>query len=384
MGKNEDVLKSRSRKNVWDEGAVTLEAAIALPVFICVIVAFSFLLRCVHVQERMQHAITQAAIEIAGTGYIYGLSGVQSLQQDAEGAAKAKVGQAKDAVMKAADFEQWVPQAASTVIDEQLDLMTSEALGAVNSLVFSQYIKLIVSKYLTASAGDVQVNTERFLQSMNVIGGSGGLDFLGSTFLADGSDQVVIRVKYTLKAPIFIKELSLFQIKQEAYAKVWLYKEKNKEAEKKEEKKDDIWSLSNFERGRKIREIFHANLPLQFPGLSTFEGGTATLIKSLDTTANSYQDPQKLKATVVSYIRNLSEYGGQETPWGKDGIVIREADIRVRRLVLVIPENEISAEANAVLNNCIQQARSEGVVLVVERYAKKDIGETEKTGDDGE
>ena len=364
-----------NEKSNTEAGAVSLEAAISLPIFICVVVAFSFLLCCVQVQERIQHAITQAAVEIAGTSYLYGLSGVQSLQQEAETVAKAKADQATDAVKRAAEFEQWAPQDISETVDEQLELMTSEAISVVNSIVFSQFAKLTVSKYLSANTEAGKTNTEQFLQSMNVIDGIGGLDFSGSTFLADGSDQIVIRVRYSLKAPIFIPTLSIFHIEQEAYARAWLYREPKAEKREEAEEKFNIWSLPNFKRGEKIQEIFHANLPFQFPGLSSFESGTATLIRSLDTTAKSYQEPKKLKSQVDSYIRQLNQYEGQEVPWGDEKIVIRKEDINIKRLVLVIPENDISAEANAVLNDCIRTARSEGVLLVVERYANKNVEE---------
>ena len=57
----------------------------------------------------------------------------------------------------------------------------------------------------------------------------------------------------------------------------------------KEEEKDDIWSLGNFERGEAFRERFGANLPKTFPVIDSADGGTVTAIRSIDLTSPYYQ-----------------------------------------------------------------------------------------------
>jgi len=60
-----------SRMVMNRRGSVTVEAAVALPIFICCIVTVAFLIRVVYVQEKIQLAITNAANEMAMYSYLY-------------------------------------------------------------------------------------------------------------------------------------------------------------------------------------------------------------------------------------------------------------------------------------------------------------------------
>ncbi|MDR1060752.1 MAG: hypothetical protein LBL83_06000, partial [Clostridiales bacterium] len=344
------------------EGSVTLEAAIAMPIYICVAVAVAFILQCVYVHEQIQHAISQASLEIAGTSYIYGLAGALELQREAEGAANRAKDKAKDTIIKAWGLESWAPGALTDYAAEQLDSAAENLIKGANSAVFSQYAKSVARKYLPGygdgDGGDGGgTGASAKSASLGVAGGLDGLDFAGSAYLADGSEDVVIIVTYKMRAPIFIRALSEYTFVQKACAKAWLYGESGSpEAGGEDADEFDIWALGNFERGKKIREIFHANLPQSFPGISAYEGGTATLIKSLDTTAASYQSAKTISQVIGGYVGDLAGYEGQEKPWGSDGIVIRREDIKARRLVLVIPKNDIAPEISAAIDACVQEA----------------------------
>jgi hypothetical protein len=355
-------------------GSVTLEAAIAMPIYICVAVAIAFILKCVCVHEQIQHAISQASLEIAGTSYIYGLAGALELQREAEGAANRAKDKAKDTIMKTWGLESWAPAALTDYAAEQLDSAAENLIKGANSAVFSRYAKGVAQKYLLGGSGSESGDEGGGAEpaSLGVAGGLDGLDFAGSAYLADGSEDVVIMVTYKMRAPIFIRALSEFTFVQKACAKAWLYGESGAPAAGGEDADEfDIWALGNFERGKKIREIFHANLPQSFPGISAYEGGTATLIKSLDTTAASYQSAKIISQAIGGYVGDLAGYAGQEKPWGSDGIVIKGEDIRARRLVLVIPKNDIAPEISAAIDACAQEALASGVYLQVERYGTK-------------
>ncbi|MDR1439854.1 MAG: hypothetical protein LBJ10_07560 [Clostridiales bacterium] len=355
------------------DGSVTLEAAIAMPVYICVVVAIAFILKCVYAHERIQHAISQASQEIAGSSYVYGLSGALDAQREAEGAAHRARDKAKDTVLKAWGLENWLPDGVSGMIGDQIDSAAQSMVEGANSAIFSQYAGSVVKKYLAGEDGQTA--------GLGVVGGLDGLDFAGSAYLADGSEDVVVMVAYKMRAPIFIRALSEYAFAQKACAKAWLYGEgAAPEGGGGEDAEFDIWSLGNFERGLKIREIFHANLPQSFPGISAFDSGTATLIKSLDTTAASYQSARTVSQVIGAYIDDLAGYAGQERPWGSEGIVIRNEEIRLRRLVLVIPKNGIEPEISAAIDACVQTALSRGVYMQVERYGTKH--ETEDGAED--
>ena len=387
---NQEAIKHNKHKKLFDtRGSITMEAAIILPVFFCVVVAIAFLLRAVQVQERIQHAISQAALEIAGASYIYGISGALDIQRDAESLAMRGMDNVKDTIVKSAQFDNWLPGNISGEAEIQFDNASGFMIDSVNGALFSKYAEFVTKKYLGAAAAADGVSADaasRGAQSdvvggLNIRGGGDGLDFAGSTYLTNGREDVTICVNYEFTIPIPIKPLSRLKISQEAHARAWLFGAgSNAIPEDPYEDEEDIWALSNFERGLKIRAIFHANLPDRFPTIASFSGGVATAIHSLDTTAESYRTPFGIGRQIDGYIREIRDYNGRERPYGRDGITVPSEAIMAKRLVLVIPRNDITPGISDEIDRCIRDALAQGVVLQVERYATKHI-DSEKDGE---
>ena len=130
---------------------------------------------------------------------------------------------------------------------------------------------------------------------------------------------------------------------------------------------EDIWSLSNFQRGLKIRRIFGANLPNSFPVIARYDAGKAVMIKSMDLTAASYQKGDTAERTLKGYLKELKKYQGQEKPWGSDSIVIRNEDIKQKELILVIPQNNVNAN-EMLLKDIVTYADSIGINMIIERH----------------
>ena len=373
-------MKMRRRVNTVEikkasqRGSVTLEAAIALPLFMCVIMLMAFLLRAIYVQEYVQHAISQAVADIAGSSYLYGASGALDIQIDNENAVGGVADKAEEVAMKTLELENWAPQGASEGISEVKGFLASFIKGKVNGAAFGIYLRHVTSGYMKGAQGETDDSLNQRLRYLNVSGGFGGIDFDGSEYLLDGSEDVVALVKYELKPPLSIKAFPAFEVTHKALARAWLYGSRGAKAEQRQEEgEEDIWSLGNFERGRKIQEIFHANLPINFPNLSSFENGEAALIRSLDTTAKSYQNADTLSKVINSYVNDVKSYEGQTQPWGERKISILPEEIMSRKLVLVIPSNEIDAKLSDVIDACMRSALDSGVILQVERYGKKRV-----------
>jgi len=373
-----------------DKGSVTVEASIVFPIFVCVIISIIFLIKAVIVHEIIQHAINEAAHELSAASYLYHVSGLQKVHD------LVQEGLEKDARL--------FKEHAQTVLDACSDVtLIGEAGKAIGEAlndpdkeirsigsIFAQYafesmkteacipaVKLFVKKYLET---DLKKDADKMLKELNVKDGFNGLDFGLSSFFKDGNNNIDIVVTYTLDIPVPVKIISGLPVTQRATVKAWLggndtcwmtdseYDEESSESENMEE---DIWSLDNFERGRRLRNIFGANLPNTFPVISAFKDGTATLIKSMDLTASSYQNPKTVKERICGYIDDLAAYQGQEQPWGRDRIVIRRSEIMSKELILVIPENPAASGVNIVLRECAEFASAKDVRLKVVKYGYK-------------
>jgi hypothetical protein len=394
-------------------GSVTVEAAIALPVFLCMIISIVFIIKLVYTHELIQHALIETADEMASTSYIYHVSGIQdindSLREGMQGRAQifkdqlstvfdtyisinnlegSKAGipgnleETADLINNAREnFDRMVDSANSTAsspLDELKNiacLIASGAFSDIKTELFTPVTRLYMKKYLTTEAiTDVDLR----LKGLNIHNGFKGLDFTESSFLDNADENIDIIVRYSIRLPVPIKILPELVIVQRASARAWTGGD---EASGIVEDNDELWSLDNFKRGSRIRTIFGANLPFSFPVIAKFEAGTTVMIKSMDLTAQSYQDSGTLMETLDEYISNLAGYKGQEQPWGSKGIVIKKEDIKKKELVLVIPKNTLPEQIEHILENYKGKAAASGISLRIERYGIKTIIEKTENSD---
>ncbi len=403
--RNKWCLKASSQ-----DGALTVEAALVLPVLLCAFFTVIFLIKAVYTYQLIGHALNETASEMASTAYIYHISGLSdmhdtvrngvndrsdvfrnhldtvfdaydSLSSIGEGAQQGIEGVAdSDGLLKDAgvNFENILDQAETTVSDP-LELLkciacyiASGAFDDVKTELFTPITRLYMKKYLITES---MPDADQRLKALNVKEGFNGLDFSESTFLSDRGEYIDIVVRYRIDLPLPIQFTSGLEFVQRARVKAWMGGDEARGV--LTGVTDDIWALSNFQRGLKIRRLFGANLPSSFPVIAKYDNGHAVMIKSMDLTADSYQRGNNAEKTLLEYIDKLAEYKGQQTPWGSDDIVIREQDIIGRELKLVIPENELSDANEALLEKMVHTAAAKGISLVVERYGTK-VVETEE------
>jgi len=364
-------------KTSVSKGAVTLEAAIVLPVVLCAFFSVVFLIRAAYTYSLIHHALSETALEMASAGYIYNISGIRDLHdtvrntindrteflEDQAGIVVDAFGYLygsdsdlpantgwnpagpglEDVEEKFSRIFDYTKDIAADPLDEIKTIACCIAGGTFDDMktqLFIPIVRLYMKKHLVT---DDITDAEERLRSLNVVDGLSGLDFSGSSFLSDRNEDIDIVVRYRIRLPLPIRFTGDLEIVQRARARAWLGGDTKKGVlgdDRDSPGGDDIWSLSNFQRGLKIRRIFGANLPDSFPVIARYEAGRAVMIKSMDITAASYQNGGTVEKTLKRYLKELREYQGQDKPWGRDGIVIRKEDIRKKELLLVIPENK--------------------------------------------
>ncbi len=396
------------------DGALTVEAALVLPVLLCAFFTVIFLIKAVYTYQLIGHALNEAASEMASSAYIYHISGLRDLHDtirngvndrsdvfrdnvgnvfDAYNSLKsigesAQHGSASDSIGLLSDaalnFEDMLEQ-AETAVSDPLELLkciacyiASGAFDDAKTELFTPITRLYMKKYLVSES---MPDADMRLKALNVTEGFSGLDFSESTFLSDRGEYIDIVVRYRIDLPLPIQFTSGLEFVQRARVKAWVGGDESQGVLTGVE--DDIWSLDNFQRGLKIRRLFGANLPTSFPVIAKHDNGHAVMIKSMDLTADSYQQGNNAEKALLEYIDKLAEYKGQQTPWGSDDIIIREQDIISRELKLVIPKNELSDTNEALLKEMALTAASKGITLVVERYGTK-VVETEEAEENEE
>jgi len=371
-------LKAYSRINA--KGSLTVEAAIVLPVFLCVIISVMFFIKVVHTHEVVQYALDKTAGEIAVFSYIFHASGLKEIDDSVEEGIETASGKIIDGMFQAFGAIQGLDLSmdgangfAGNLAGYLKDIAAAKAKGGygdAKTQVFIPLVKLYMKQYLlTGTARDIN----KRLRDLSVAGGYDGMDFSFSGFFEDERDSIDLVVRYEMNIALPIKILPKIIIFQRAASRAWLGGDGADEIPKDGE---DIWTLDNFQRGRKLRALYGGNLPFNFPVIAAFDtAGTATMIKSMDLTAKTYQNASKVAEVAGGYINELAAFRGQDEPWGGKGIVVREGDIKLRQLLLVVPGNPIAPEIEAALESCRQKAEAKGVKLRIERYGFKKTAE---------
>lgn len=402
------ITNGRPKPCNTESGSITSEAALIVPLFLCILFSLVFLIKVVYVHEVIQHAITGAANEMASTAYVYYVSGLKKLHDAARDGIESESQAFREHISAVFDSYSGIKSTVESVIkktgesnpandentinegnvvdnaDNAVDAVNilkdalKEAASAIAEGEFDDLktrlcipvIKLYMEKYLNRGrAGDV----DRRLRGLGVVGGESGLDFSNSSFFEDEDDKIEIVVKYRISLPVPFKILPEPVILQSASVKAWLDGDGRHEVADDDANVDgnDIWLLSNFERGRRLREIYGANLPFNFPVIAIFESGKATMIKSMDLTSASYQNADTVFERVCEYLDTLRDYEGQEEPWGSSNIVIAKEDIRIKELLLIIPGNPVKPEITAALEMCRAKAAAQGITMRIEIYGYK-------------
>ncbi len=137
----------------------------------------------------------------------------------------------------------------------------------------------------------------------------------------------------------------------------------------------NVWDLDNFSRGIALREHFGAELPLNYPVIASFKDNSACAIRSMDLTAKSYQDNNRVIKVVAGEINRLADFSGYK---GSAKMPRIDNDmISKRKLMLVIPSNSPDKFENQILPELIMLAESRSVDLEVIRYLDSDRKQAE-------
>ena len=192
------------------KGALTLEASIAYPLFLMVIVTFLYIIRIVYTYGLIQHAVSQTAKEISMYSYVYQVAGINDLNSGVQSSTSGRVDQfnadVENVVGLYETFSSGDYSGSYTGTTDPVDILKnigsvliSSGSQELNDGLFELVVRPMVEGYIGADANGNSAN-ERLL-ALRVIGGTGGLDFSSSHFFEDGS-TVDIVVCYTID-PLF-------------------------------------------------------------------------------------------------------------------------------------------------------------------------------------
>lgn len=181
---------------------------------------------------------------------------------------------------------------------------------------------------------------------------NGGSDFFVpddiEVFFAINDKHHIIEVttEYSVVTLAGRKQRSIYSVIPLYGEPVLMLQDEEHKQQEDEANKNDIWSLSNFDRGDAFREQYGANLPKTFPVIDSVDGGDITAIRSIDLTSPYYQDTSNIQKKIREDINSISRFEPQSAVINGTTYTVDHVDSR--HLTVVIPENSGQAGREAV------------------------------------
>lgn len=413
-------------------GSLTVEASIALPVFIAVIVVLASVIKVVYTHNQIQYAVNEAAKEMSTYSYIYSVSGLQSAHDktvdyldqkqqtfgehftggmEAFDSLKSKVGTVETEAQSVAEGNvEGIKNIKSTIDSAKDDLNTfkgiyddiinhkdgaavglkKEAVSMASLFAYGTLEKAkgwvggIFAKHLMKKHieyGSVDAN-ER-LKRLGVIGGLDGLDFSRTTFLKD-KKTIDIIVSYDIRPPVPFNLFPVVHITQRATVKAWLDGDGRWPSVKPAEKQipeDYVWDPDDaIKRGNEIIEKFGGNVSARSTGgaVNRFDvdTGTAWNIRTMDLTCAQYQDKSGIEKKLKEEIDKIYNYNKKVVIQGDPNKTAY--DIKNKKVMIVIPKNTKTKEFEKIFAEYKAYAKELGIELVLEEFGVVKQGEDSK------
>lgn len=203
------------------KGSLTVEAALVLPIFICVILTIGFFTKAVYTHEIIQHAINEAANEMASYSYMYYISGIHDIDKTIN----KKIDEKKRKSEEYANYILSLYKGLNDIIQTQPETenMSNDSSDEILSFISSiseigpNQGKTIIGNTLIKSYIKKHGITDSRLKSLNI----DRLDFSSSTYFENNEDIDVI-VKYKINIPLPIKIVENIPIVQRATVRAWM------------------------------------------------------------------------------------------------------------------------------------------------------------------
>ena len=378
-----------------NRGALTVEAAISLPLFICVFLSIAFFMRVAYIQNNVQYAINGAANELSTYSYLYSISGLQAVNDEIVGKADEYGESASGHITGVIEAFDALGNSFEGKNRENIDVFSDgklavenvvDVLGDVTNNPQKEFVSIAA---IFAGAGYEKIKSEmstpivRFFMEKyikdNIFNNKGGpgayiavnegdnplkaFEFDNRIFADNKTIDIV--VSYKIKTSLPINILPEIRINQRAIVRGWMSgdgevslvtekldkenNEEDKEDDEDEEESDSIWDQSNFEYGNYIKEK-------ELEKYQSESSENIYRVRSINLYSKTYQDIRKAKSSIRSNINKFHEQTKNN-----------EA-ISSRTLIVVVPEESLTQEAREMFEELKEEAANkEPPILIIEK-----------------
>ncbi len=334
-----------------EQGAVIVEATIALTTFVFAIYIILSIVDICYVQAKMGIALNSAAKEMSQYAYMYEVFGVSDMmdQQGGEHSSSKLMQPFSEFLGKVssstADFSKEISNVFQGASDQAAN---DDAAELGSNLLGMGLAKLLVQKNLSSYEGE---SADAFLRKLHVKNGFSGLNFLNTTFLTDKAHKrVSLVVHYEVEVVRLLDTSYTFKFIQKAETNAWTSGVSSATGGTgATAQTSTIWDMGWGTRGKAIVNSEKKNYTYTSTGdgYHAFDPTKNEFIKirSIDTTTKTNQTSDGIEKqleesykTMKECVEDLGE-NVQLQKSGKDATVKSKPSTRKYKVVLVVPDS---------------------------------------------
>lgn len=220
----------RERKNEKESGAVIIEATIALTTFMFTIVSILFVAHICYAQAKIGTVIDGVAKDLSEFSYVYSLTGLADKQSKLSSDA-VKANESIDNVVDNLDdvtgtLGNLKDLGSSLINDSEMQssmmaLIKNEAANKAESLATSLVVKQFAKGRLSGTSADCETVLKRLGVEKKAGTYLGSIDFSDSVFCVNGSAEIKVVARYSVKLIKLLNVDITFDICQCASTKAW-------------------------------------------------------------------------------------------------------------------------------------------------------------------
>ena len=331
-------MKQRIRNS--EKGSISIEAAVLMPVFLAVLLIFISVVQIISAEQILCSSVVKTADKMCKWAPVYKNLITDDIQ------------------------EEFINKVSGEFKDELQGEVGEFLMGILQLRKVSEYSFDYIYGFASQTLCEKYIREDIFVK--NGIVNMKDLNLYKSDFFYKDSNDISIKAFCNVKTHLPFEVKISSAIDCVAWGKGVMPHVSAENSSDDKSTAESIWEKDNLYRGKVIRQMYGGNLPAGFPAIDIFENGMATMIKSMNHTAESYEKTSVFEYKIKSMIDELHAFRGADF----GGINITQKDMLQKRLVLVMPENEFSILQTNAMESLMRYAASKLIVLDLRRYQK--------------
>lgn len=203
------------KKKYGQEGAVIIEAAIALPVFMFMMITLYSIIQIAYVQARMTIAVDAAAKELAQYAHVYFATGLNGSLSGSGGTSSQLANGVSQFLSIVGDGLGTVDSELGQFVSESGEALSGDSLVDIAKSGMGKNLgEQMMKKNLVNGEGD---SAEAFMKRNRVK----NLNMNGTKFLEQAGKEVFLRVNYDIEVIKLLNVDFSFHMSSCAYTEAW-------------------------------------------------------------------------------------------------------------------------------------------------------------------